>query len=423
MRPRFLLAAALAVAGGLAQAAEALVLGGSVENLLAYARERHPAILAQRRAAEAAAARVDSAGALPDPVFGIELRNVTDARNDNTGARVDLFPPRIRGAARLTATQTLPWFGKRELRRDIAAAESEAAAQDVAANWSDLAWQIKQTFAEHFMHGASLRYGRENLALLDQLAAIAETRYANGLAPQQDAIRAHGERSALAAELASVEGASARSSARMKTLLGRPAGLQLKPPERLRELPANLDEAALEARLLAKNPRLAAEAARVAAAEHARALTLRERYPDVSVGLAAMQERNRPTSYDLMFEINIPLQQGARRAREHEAERALDAARARRDAARLEVQAALAENLAALNAARRVETLTQGSLLPQARLALAAALAGYEAGRVDFAAVLDAQRALRRAQEALVRARVEQEMRRADIERALGEEL
>jgi D-serine deaminase-like pyridoxal phosphate-dependent protein len=54
---------------------------------------------------------------------------------------------------------------------------------------------------------------------------------------------------------------------------------------------------------------------------------------------------------------------------------------------------------------------------------LQAALAGYETGKVDFAAVLDAQRQIRRAREDLVRAKVLQEMRRADIERALGEEL
>ncbi len=423
MRPLSLLAAALAVAGGLAHAAERLVLGGEVGTLLDYARERHPAILAQRHAAKAAAARVDSAGALPDPVFGLELRDFTDVNNNNTGARVDLFPPRIQGAARFTATQSLPWFGKRELRRKIAAAEGEAAAYAAAASWSDLAWRIKQTFAEHYQHAMILHYGRENLTLLDQIAGIAETRYANGLTTQQDAIRAQSERSALASELMRVEGESARSSARMKNLLGRPAGLELRPPQRLRDAPTGLDEAALEARLLANNPQLAADAARIAAAEQSRALTLRERYPDVSVGLAAMQQRNRPTSYDLMFEINIPLQLEARRAREREAERALDAARARREATLLELRATLAENLAALNAARRIEKLTQDSLLPQAELSLQAALAGYETGRVDFAAVLEAYRALRDARVALVGARVEQELRRADIERVLGEDL
>jgi len=418
-----LFAAALIAVGGLAHASESLVLGGSVENLLTYARDSHPALLAQRHAAAGAATRIESAGALPDPMFSIELRDFTDASNNDTGARVDLFPPRIRGAAGFTVTQSLPWFGKRDLRRALASAESDVAVHTVAVSWNNLSWQIKQTFAEHYLQGASLRYGRENLALLDQLAAIAEVRYANGLAPQQDVISAQTERTALASELVTLEGGSSRSSARMKSLLGRPSGLKLKAPERLRELPTKLDGAQLEARLLARNPLLAADAARIAAAEKNRELTWRERYPDVNVGLAATQQRNLPTSYNLMFEINIPLQQGARRAREREAERELEAARARRAATQLEQQAAIAENLAALQAAQRVETLIATSLLPQADLTLQAALIGYETGRVDFAAVLDAQRRIRQARAAQVRARVEQELRRADIERALGEEL
>ncbi len=425
-----LLATALIAVAGLAHAADELVLGGSVDNLLAFAREHHPALHVQRHAAAAAAERIESAGALPDPMFGIELRDFTDASNNNSGARVDLLPPRIRGAARYTATQSLPWFGKRDLRRAVAAAESDAAAHAVATGWNDLAWQIKQAFAEHYLHGTSLRYGRENLVLLEQLARIAEVRYANGLAPQQDVIRAQTERTALASELAMFEGESARSSARMKSLLGRPAGLRLKPPERLRdlperlrELPAQFDATELDARLLARNPRLATDTARIAAAEKGRDLTWRERYPDVNVGLAGTQQRNMPNSYDLMFEINIPLQQGARRAREREAERTLDAARARREATQIEEQSAIAENLAALQAARRIEELVSASLLPQAELSLQSALAGYETGKVDFAAVLDAQRQIRKAKEDLVRARVLQELRRADIERAIGEEL
>jgi len=422
MRARFLwLAAALTVASGAACAQQAI--GGDVESLLAYARDRHPELAAMRYEADAAAARVDFAGALPDPMFGIELRDFTNESGMNADSP-NLLPARV-GATRYAVTQSLPWFGKRDLRRDIALAESAAAQGRSAATWSDLAWQIKQTHAQHHLHLTNLRYGRENLALLDQLEQIAQARYANGLAPQQDVIRAQTERTALAGELAMIEGEHAQLAARLLTLLGRPVGVGLADPERLRPppAPARLDPAALEARLVERNPRLAADTARIEAAEKGRALTYRERYPDINVGIAAMQERNRVTSYDLMFEINIPLQQDSRRAKEREVERMLDAARLRRDATLNQIKAELAESLAGLHAARRVEELAGRSLLPQAELTLQSALVGYETGRVDFAAVLDAQRQIRKAKEDLLRAKVLQEMRRADIERALGEEL
>lgn len=417
-----LLAALLAVAG--TALAEEATVGGSVDSLLAFARERHPEFAAMRHEAEAAAARIESAGALPDPMFGVELRDFTNQAGANAGGSANLLPARV-GATRYTLTQSLPWLGKRELRREIASAEGEAAQGRAAATWAELAWQIKQTYALHYQHAASLGYGRQNHESLRQLGQIAQARYAGGLVPQQDVIRAQTERIALQNELAQLEGESAQASARIRTLLGRPANVRILPPERLRPLPvaAKLEAAALEARLSGSNPRLATEAARLAAAEKGRALAWRERYPDVNVGLAAMQERNRVASYDLMFEVNIPLQQDSRRAREREAERMLDAARARQEATLNQLRAELAEGLAALQAARRIEELVGGSLLPQAQLTLQAALAGYETGRVDFAAVLDAQRQIRKAQEDLVRARVAQQQKLADIERAIGDEL
>ncbi len=420
MRPVSLLLTAWLAASGAALANEGTVIGGNVENLLAFARERHPEFAAMRHEAAAAAARVAPAGALPDPMFGIELR---DFATDDSGPY--LLPARV-GSTRYTVTQSLPWFGKRDLRREIASAGADEAESRAAATWSELAWQIKQTYAQHYLHGVSLRYGRENLLLLDQLEQVAQARYAGGLVPQQDVIRAQTERSALKSELTLLEGESAQSSARMRSLLGGPpANVVLRPPERLRSLPApaQLDAAALAARLLERNPRLAAEAARIEGAEKSRALAYRNRYPDFNVGLASIQMRNRVTGYDLMFEINIPLQQDSRRAQEREAERMLDAARARKEATLNQLRAELGESLAALGAARRVEELVSASLLPQAELTLQSALAGYETGKVDFAAVLDAQRQIRKAQEDLVRARVLQELRRADIERAIGEEL
>ena len=215
MRTRHLwLAAALFVASGTAFAQQAI--GGDVESLLAYARDHHPEFAAMRHEAVAATARIEPAGALPDPMFGIEWRDFT---NEATGASPNLLPARV-GATRYTVTQSLPWFGKRDLKRDIAAAGASEAEGRAAAVWADLAWQIKQAYARHHLHLASLRYGRENLGLLEQLEQIAQARYAGGLVPQQDVIRAQTERTALRSELALLEGEDGQTAVRLRSLLG-----------------------------------------------------------------------------------------------------------------------------------------------------------------------------------------------------------
>jgi outer membrane protein TolC len=275
------------------------------------------------------------------------------------------------------------------------------------------------------VHLTSIRYAQENLDLMRRVAEIARTRYAIGFGSQQDALRAQSEIIAMETDLVMLEGESAQASARMRALLGRPENVKLRPPEKLRLLPpvAALDMVALEARLRANNPLLAADDARIAGAEKGRDLVERNRYPDVNLGIAPTQVRNRVAEWELMFEINIPLQQGSRRAQEREAELNLEAARLRRQGTLNQALAELSESVAGLDVARRLESLVTTGLLPQAELNLNAALAAYENGRADFAAVLDAHRQLRRARGELVKARGDQQTRLAEIEKMVGEEL
>ena len=79
--------------------------------------------------------------------------------------------------------------------------------------------------------------------------------------------------------------------------------------------------------------------------------------------------------------------------------------------------------LSNLESARTTERITRTRQLPQAELTFKSALASYENGKVDFATLLDAQRQIRNARLALLRAQASQQMRLADIERLLGEDL
>jgi cobalt-zinc-cadmium efflux system outer membrane protein len=415
-----LLAALAAAASMHVHAAEQLI-GGRVESLLEFARDRHPEFAALRAEAESAAARIEPAGALPDPVLRTELRDIT---NEGRDASANLLPPRI-GGARYTFSQSLPWAGKRDLRRDVAGADANEAMALARVGWLELATKIKLTYAQHHVHLLSIRYAKENLDLMHRVADIARTRYASGFGGQQDALRAQTEIVGMETDLAMLEGESAQASARIRALLGRPENVKLRPPEELRPLPpvAKLALPVLEDRLRARNPQLAASDARIAGAEKNRELVELNNYPDVTLGISPTQTRNRVSQWELMFEINIPLQQDSRRAQEREAELRLDAARLRRTDALNQTLATLAESVAGLQVAQRLELLVSGGLLPQAELNLNAALAAYETGRAEFAMVLDAHRQLRRARTDLVKARGDQQMRLAEIEKMVGEDL
>ncbi len=57
------------------------------------------------------------------------------------------------------------------------------------------------------------------------------------------------------------------------------------------------------------------------------------------------------------------------------------------------------------------------------QLTFESALASYQTGRVDFTTLLDAQRQIRRTQLDLLKIELEQQMRLAEIERIVGEDL
>jgi cobalt-zinc-cadmium efflux system outer membrane protein len=126
--------------------------------------------------------------------------------------------------------------------------------------------------------------------------------------------------------------------------------------------------------------------------------------------------------WELMVELNLPLQQGTRRAQERESEAMLSAARSRRDATANQVLGELS-GTSRLRCGPRTETLAATSLLPQIRTDFQGGIAGYETGKVDFATLLDAQRQIRQARQNRLKAQADAQMSLAEIERILGEDL
>ncbi len=419
---RALLLAALLGAGLAGPApAQENALGSNVLGLLEYARAQSPELAAMRHEADAAAQRVQPAGALPDPVLRVELMNISEWVNETSRS---LLPWRL-GETKYTLMQTLPGWGKRDLKRDAAAADARQASARIGAGWAELASRIKATYAEYYRAAGNERLTREVLDLMSRLEQIAQARYSGGLVAQQDAIRAQLEQTAMRSELIALDNEKRQLRARMNTLLARDGAAALAEPQQIRPLPtlATTDASALVERARAGNPALQAEQARLAAAQKSRDLTLRNRSPDFLVGVSPTQLRSRITSWGLMLEVNIPLQQESRRSLEQEAEAMVSAARSRSDALSYQLLGEMSGQLAAFDAARRTEALIKTQLLPQSELSLQSALAAYESGKVDFATLLDAQRQIRKARQDLLKAEVDAQMRLADIERILGEDL
>jgi outer membrane protein TolC len=395
-------------------------IGQTVDSLLDYARDNNPEYASMRHEADAAGERVAPAGALPDPRLKIELMDITKMGEQNAS----LSPGRV-GSTKYTISQELPWYGKRDLKREIAELEAEGAQGRARGSWTEIATQLKTAYAQLYFLNHNEQLTREILGLMVRLEKIAQARYAGGLAMQQDVIRSQVEQTGMRNDLIMLENEGNMLRARINMLLARPANAPIARPEELPPIPspAQLDYATLEDRVRGRNPQLFAEEARIKSAEKSRELAYKERYPDFMLGVTPVQYRNSIKEWELMVEFNIPLQQSSRRAMERESEAMLAAARSRKEATANQLLSELAENLSGIEAARRTEMLVNTRLLPQAELTFDSALVAYENGKIDFATLLEAQQQIRKARQNQIKAQAEARIRLAEIEKLLGEDL
>ncbi len=386
-------------------------LGATAEGLLAAGRRLSPALRAAALDTEAASAKAGGAGALDDPTIADTYTYYKD--------------PGVFSAHTVILSQAFPLWGKRSLRRRAALAEVDASRGRERAAQDELDEKIKVAYAQYHLVSRNLAVNRDLGELARRTRAAASARYAQGGGDQVATIQALGEETAAKVEALRLDGEKGVARARLNALVGRAADAPLADPARARAVPASQPAlAVLVDRARAVNPTLSANAASVAAARTRSALADKAWYPDVTIGAGPLvQTNNRPVGFAATVGLNVPLLWGREAAGQREAAAALGATQQRYDAARLEIEGALGEAIAKLQAARALEALLRREAMPQARAAFQTVLASYGQGRGDLTPVLAAQRQMHDIELRLLQAQLDEQVELAAIERIIGSDL
>lgn len=395
-RPRpaaFALVLALTLGSGSAWtqgAPDTPTLGANPQALIDHARQSNPGFAAARAEASAAQERVTPAGALPDPTFELELM---DATNTMSGRSASLLPGQV-GETRYRITQPLPGWGKRELA--VKAAQAQATQADAMrdVSWAELAAKIETLWLRYYSADRELVLNREGLTLLKSLEELSLARYELGLLPQQAVLRMQREITAQRLALVEVEQRRKGLAAGLNGLLGRAHDAPLATPADPAPLPEQLEAGALFESAASANPDVNAAAYGIDVARAERERTYQDRLPDFAVGVRNNRPDEGKASWDVMFEVMIPLQQSSRRAREREAEYMLMAAEARREDARARATGELGIAWSMYAQGRETLRLLEHTLLPQAQATRDASQAALSSGKVDFDSVIEAERQL-----------------------------
>ena len=362
--------------------------GTDVASIRHWLISNNPALKALQAEAEAAEARVQPAGALPDPMAEVSLLEIDPDR-------LSLLPNQV-GSTEYVVRQRFPLWGKRGLSRDVARHQAQALSLERDAAALDLLGKAEAAYVRYWHARVAATAIDRLLALLEQIQDVAGVRYALGLAAQQDSIRAQVESTVMQRERIERLAARREAAAELNAALGRRADAPLAEPALQPALPVSEDaslDAALQRLEHGSHPALLASAALATAAGRNVELQRRNRLPDVTLGVGAMQRGNRLDSYELMLQVEIPFQQRARRERERESRALEDAALARAGGTRVDLEARLGSAWARWTSAKEQHRLIENTLLPQAEANFNSAMASYQVGQVDFATLLDALRA------------------------------
>lgn len=345
------------------------------------AKAQNPGLASSRLAHDVAEGTAEQSRRWPNPELEFSSEDIPAGSGGLSAAQ-----------SMIGVSQTIPYPGKKRLDADIGRRSVAVADGEYLLRERELAREVKSAFHRALAAEKRVAVSEELLSLAQSLGDATGKRVAAGAAARQESVRAdiESERARVALSAARLDLAESRRS--LAALIGDPSGATGPLQGALREGAALPDGEKLRARMLEQHPALSASAANRERAQLELRRADRERFPDLTLGIAA--GRNGGTDEGVMeFRASLPLplldrSQGRRREASALAGIAkLDLTTA---AQRLLKEFGVAE--ARFRAAREQADSYRSRILPKTEEALKLVRGGFEAGKFGFLDLVDTQR-------------------------------
>jgi outer membrane protein TolC len=392
-----------------------LAENSTVRDYLAYAALNNPGLEAAFNRWKAALEMIPQAVALPDPQFTFKGFVVAQAMRDGD----------MRFMYELS--QTFPWFGKLQLKGDVAAQEARGAFHRYEAARLDLFARVKDAYYEYVYLVRAADITDENLQRVKLIEEVARSKYQTATGSQPDIIRAQVELGKMENDLRSMRDMQAPVAAKLNAALNRPADAPLPRSAPPAAAAAPISEEQLLAWMEDSNPELKAMDADIAKERKAAELAGKDYFPDVMVGVEYDQMARSPdvsmsptNPIAVMVSVNIPLwwEKYAAGVREAQARR-LSAIGDKKEKANSLAADVKMESYNFRNAERKIG-LYRDTLLPRAQQALKSTQASYQTGSAVFSDLIDTQRTLLEFQLNYERALADRQQALARLEALVG---
>ena len=385
----------------------------TLQQLLQEALANNPQLKASHSGWEAAKFRISQARSLEDPMIGADLEGIPRGKADLSEYNDIEY----------MVSQVIPFPGKLSLKGKIAAQEARMVYESYHSAEQKLISDVKSAFEKLYLVNHSIEVLEHHQNIVEQFSKSAEIRYTSGMASQQDILKAHVELAKMTNHVLTLQQERQTAVARLNSLLNRPINSPLEISVEEAKKPVATDWDPIEALALSHRPDLLVMQIEVEKQKSSVSLAKLGYLPDFFTRVEAREfsGEGRLREYDTFLGVNLPIwfwgkQRSEVKEKQAMASEAAQAYAAMKNMVLLEVK----EDLVQVQTKERLVQLYQTAVLPQTEEALRASRVGYEAGKVDFLNLLDADRSLREFELEYYSAVSEYNIALADLERAMG---
>ncbi|HYW96115.1 MAG TPA: TolC family protein [Bacteroidales bacterium] len=188
---------------------------------LVTAAQNNPGLKAKFSDYQAALQKVPQVGALPDPqvMFGYMVMPVETRLGPQQG--------------RISASQSFPWFGTLNARKDAASSMAAAKLESFEQAKSKLFYDVRSTWYNIYMANKAIQRTKENLEILNSYRQVALAKIAAGLTSSVDELRLQMEIGDMENQLALLRDNERTLTVMFNNLLNTPAESPVEAPDTL----------------------------------------------------------------------------------------------------------------------------------------------------------------------------------------------
>jgi cobalt-zinc-cadmium efflux system outer membrane protein len=392
-----------------------------LSGLVAIALANNPDLKASEARWEMFRNKIAQARSLDDPMLTLAIRN--GVLSDPLNFGMEPMTGKVIGLS-----QKLPFWGKRELKGEIAAKTAESYNWTVEERKVELARMVKEAWYQIYYIDKSLDIVDKNIKILDDFITLAEIKYSVNKGEQTDVFKAQVERSKLLEMRITLDQQRRSAQANLNTLLYRPADTPVGKIPDIDIQPVHINGKELREVAYENRPEIKVFAARIGKGEAGLKLANKEFYPDFNVFVEYMQRdpikgAGGDDMYSVGVSFNLPVQRASRNAAVAESNSEITMAKEELNSLKNGIDFGVADLLAQLEKRKKLVELYKTGIIPQANQALESATINYRVNKVDFLTLLNSQMMLFNYEREYYESLADYQIKRAELEALVGQVL